>query len=461
MKFNITIIIISFIFFSILCHSCKNQESASLYFNYGEVDITPDESVTLSGYANRLHDSQGIHAPLTSRCLVLKEKRNLLCLIVNDLVGISDSMYQAILDEITGETDIDEKAIIITSIHTHSAPVFEYGISKANDRYTKYAFAKIVDNAIKTILTDQSFEKGFIRTGTGSCGINAQRKLIVPNDGSPAYRISDPEGIRDKQVNILQIQDAKGNNRVALFNYACHPVTLGYKSIIVSPDFPGKAREFIENTWGGHAIFLNGAAGDLNPIKDNITDTQITDSMGEDLGNAVISAEMKNSKPGIQINLKSGSILIPFRDQQITKEFIHNEVERKSKEVTEFIFWKDALLNWEKQLSRQIDLNEIKKDFSFDIKVLNMGSLIFFFTQGEAFVKYQLELKKRFPDKQIFFVGYCFGEDTYIPSSEAFLENGYETTQAYIFEGLPSPVSNRIEEIYLNKAEDIIQSLLK
>ena len=37
-----------------------------LSFNFGMMDITPDEPVVLAGYANRVGLSQGIHQPLTS-----------------------------------------------------------------------------------------------------------------------------------------------------------------------------------------------------------------------------------------------------------------------------------------------------------------------------------------------------------------------------------------------------------
>jgi hypothetical protein len=51
-----------------------------------------------------------------------------------------------------------------------------------------------------------------------------------------------------------------------LFNYGCHPTSLGPGNMHISPDYIGAAREILEAQYGGTALFLQGASGDTGPM---------------------------------------------------------------------------------------------------------------------------------------------------------------------------------------------------
>jgi hypothetical protein len=67
--------------------------------------------------------------------VVLKQEQTIVCLIANDLMDVDPKIIGIIIAKITGKTGIDPASILITSIHTHSAPETEYGRNDANDRY--------------------------------------------------------------------------------------------------------------------------------------------------------------------------------------------------------------------------------------------------------------------------------------------------------------------------------------
>src|SRR5262249_47526366 len=50
-----------------------------------------------------------------------------------------------------------------------------------------------------------------------------------------------------------------------LMAVGCHTVVLGPKTSALSPDFAGPARVTVEATTGAPALFLQGAAGNINP----------------------------------------------------------------------------------------------------------------------------------------------------------------------------------------------------
>jgi neutral ceramidase len=432
----------------------------ALYFNYGLTDITPEEPVFLAGYANRKGLSGAVHRRLTSRCVIIRQEDVFLCLIVNDLMDIDPEIIRTISTRISQKTGLDKDSILITSIHTHSAPEMDYGRCAANDRYIDYVIRNVSENAVSLINDLEGFRTAKVRICKALCGINIARKDIKPEGGGMAYRVGDPAGLRDEEVGILQLTDDIGERKVTLFNYACHPVTLGYESNFISSDYPGMAREVVESKYGGMSVFMNGAAGDLNPREAHNINPAITDRVGGNLGAAIASTSFWKVLEDIDFKIIAKTIWVPFRDQIITKEHIKNEARRKISDITEFFTWKEMLDRWEKKVYEMIERNEVRDSFPFKINVMKLGRAIIFFTQGELFVRYQLELKKHFPDYQVFCVAYVHGIGAYIPTSDVFENKGYEADQSYIYEVMPSPLSPQIEQIYLREAFDAVNELI-
>eukprot|EP01049_Picozoa_sp_SAG25_P002553 SAG25_NODE_135_length_14397_cov_89.177857_8_plen_398_part_00 len=83
-----------------------------------------------------------------------------------------------------------------------------------------------------------------------------------------------------------------------LYNYGCHPTTLGPGNMHISPDFIGSSREIVEATYGGTAIFLQGASGDIGPMISYSADPASADRNGRMLGYAVCSAVESLLPPG-------------------------------------------------------------------------------------------------------------------------------------------------------------------
>ncbi len=433
---------------------------AKLYFNYGLTDITPEEHLLLAGFANRRGLSEAIHRRLTSRCVVLKQGQSIACIIVNDMMDVDPAIIESVKSGIAKKTGVDTDAILITSIHSHSAPEMEPGKYEANDRYIAFFIKTVSENACSVINDHAGFKEAFLYSGKADCDINIARMDVKPIDGGMAFRVGYPGGLVDKEAAIVQLADETGLRKVTIFNYACHPVILGYESNYVSTDYPGRAREIVEESFGGMSVFLNGAAGDLNPREAHKADPAIADMEGERLGKAVISAKIARFNGNPDLKMSAGIISVPFRDPIITKKHIEQEAKRKASDITEFFTWNEMLDRWKKKVFEMIDRHEIKTSFPFKINTLKLGNTIIFFTQGELFVKYQLELKKHFSGLQVLCVGYVHGIGAYIPTSEAFEKKTYEADQAYIYEVMPSPLSPLIEKIYLERAIDTINELI-
>ena len=67
---------------------------------FAETEITPPVGTPLAGFAARDHGSEGLHDPLHSKALVLDDGTTRLCLITNDVLGLSADLVGRIRAQI-------------------------------------------------------------------------------------------------------------------------------------------------------------------------------------------------------------------------------------------------------------------------------------------------------------------------------------------------------------------------
>jgi neutral ceramidase len=426
--------------------------------NCSQVDITPAEPVMLSGYANRKGLSTKIHRPLSSRCVAFRAGSSTLCLIVNDLVDIMPEPTHDMIARIVRGASIPEDVVFVHAIHTHSGPVMEHGFTEANDRYINWAVDRIVQNAVRTIVETEKYQSCSIRQGRSMCDISASRRRIDPQTGV-ALKVANAESAIDREVRILQLVNDTGKAVLTLFNYACHPVVLGYDSLVVSTDYPGAAREAIEKALGGMAVFLNGAAGDINPFLTDQTDPAVADREGMKLASVVLRATLETWEGEVDIRIRNQVIHLPYRDQNMTAERFDREVERRLGDQTEFFNWRQDLRTWGDAMIIGLKNGTVPNTCSIEAAALKIGPVVFVLSQGEVFNAYQMRAKQNFPSEKIFFVGYINGTRGYIPTAEAFKHGGYEVDQAYIYSGEPSPLTPETERVYMDALNALLRAV--
>ena len=92
----------------------------------------------------------------------------------------------------------------------------EYGRSEANDRYIDIVVRSVSENAVSVINETSGLRNANMRIAKALCGINMARRDIKPEGGGMAYRVGDPDGLRDEEVGILQLADDSGERKVTL-----------------------------------------------------------------------------------------------------------------------------------------------------------------------------------------------------------------------------------------------------
>ena len=103
----------------------KDPPQPSLHLKAGaaRVEITPAKGVPLAGYGNRLgRGATGMHDRLYTRALALSDGEQTVILIANDLLAITNHLYEAVFEKISSQVPIRPESLMIAASHTHSGP---------------------------------------------------------------------------------------------------------------------------------------------------------------------------------------------------------------------------------------------------------------------------------------------------------------------------------------------------
>ncbi len=210
-------------------------------------EITPAIGLAMGGYSLRKFPAAGTHDPINARILVLGDGRTAVAIIVCDLVATPPALVAAIRASVERATGIAAERVCVAATHTHSGPVFLD--SMAGEIAT--AAARIGDAAARALLEARPVTLKLGTAEVSSVGANRRR----------------PGGPIEHQAHIL-IADPGPPAAPAftLVNYACHATVLEHDNLEYSADFPVAMARAIEQAVGGVAIYLQGAAGDINPV---------------------------------------------------------------------------------------------------------------------------------------------------------------------------------------------------
>jgi hypothetical protein len=288
-------------------------------------DITPPPGIYARMWGAAKHDTaQGVHRPLTATAMAIFNDRGPapLLLIAVDLGWFrapsdADLLRRPLLQQL----NLDSARLMLCLSHTHAGP----SISPADASqpgghlivpYIRHVADQLVAAAQEAVASAQPAALDW-HYGRGELASN--RDLVDPADPSRFLVGFNPAGQADDTLLVARAAAADGRPLGTIVNYACHPTTLAWENVLISPDYVGAMREVIESaTAGAPCLFLQGASGELAPAEQYTGDPSVPDRHGRRLGHAALAALNAMNPPARQLAfegaVESGAPLALWRN---------------------------------------------------------------------------------------------------------------------------------------------------
>ncbi len=412
---------------------------------YGQADITPSEPVFMGGYDLRQAPSDGVHGKdrLYARALVFESGGTRVAFVEADIIGIHD--HDSWRGKISQATGIPYANIMLGDVHNHAAPsTASKGASKWVEQFAQGLLAA------SRAATD-SLQPVRIAAGSGHSRIAMNRRQVRrtdtlsmqtfdENDRSQSFGAAktdkpvqilelggvvrlgvNPEGSIDDAVQVVRIDSLEGKPLAVMIHYACHGTSLGGRNSKISGEWMGRMQEYVQGQFPGlGTIFLQGAAGDINPrvvggldgYKDDIGTTW---ALGEEIG-AEVTRVYRSLYPDLPrkctIQLETAEILLPRQYRELFDDFTNTTVKVPTTAV-------------------------------------RIGDLMWITFPGEMFHSIGVKVKAAAPATYAYLMGYTNGYVGYFPEQKAYSEGGYEVATTHL-----DPAS---EQIYLHAIAEVMK----
>jgi neutral ceramidase len=415
------------------------------------IDITPPVGTPMAGFAARAGVSRGIHDGLRATAIAF-EGAAAAVIVSADLIGIPAELVDAVRSQVERRTGIPGGAVMVATTHTHSGPALRPGFSGQGIASEHYIRTLVDDLAGAVCAAWESRRSAAIGSGSGTItGIGRNRRSA---DGLPV----------DPGVGVLRVLPDDGSPAAVLVNYACHPTVLGPDNLLISADYPGYARAFVEGCGGGDphdqpgasrgivAVFTNGAAGDVNaghsadlsalgyPIPGRTFER--ARSLGTMLG-CEARRVMETIEPAHDATVRVASTTVILAGKALPPmDEAQDDLRRKEKALEqatragaaeELLIKAKVAALYARLLVHRIgesESNEASDSARVAIQGIRIGDAAFLAVPVELFVNIGLAVKRRSTLGRAFVVGYANGDLGYLPSLQAFDEGGYEVVSS-------------------------------
>ncbi|MFA5864390.1 MAG: neutral/alkaline non-lysosomal ceramidase N-terminal domain-containing protein [Phycisphaerae bacterium] len=439
----------------------------------GKIDITPPLGKHVQG---GLEDkgTQFVFEKLYAKALVFDNGREQLVLITSDLIGVSPELTAAIRKGVAKILKgIKPANIMVSATHTHCGPVILpklIGEGTPDSKYLRSLQEKMVQAVSQAI---SNLEPVKIGRGLGQAFFNINRRLKTPKE---ILFAPNPKGVCDREVGVIRIDTLKGDPKAILFNYTCHPTTMG--GAFTSPDYPGFAQKTIEAKHKNKvvALFTNGACGDIRPCTTKGKTPKTfgggtkfwVKKLGMTLGNEVLRvARTIQTKPVGTLKSASVKMALPLAKpasvSALTKEIRDTQdrikLYKAEKRSAAYLLYEGIGLSWAKNTLRLIRNKKFPKTVQVEAQIFQIGDLNLVGLAGEIFCDIGLAIKKMFRPQKSFVVGYANGDIGYIPTAKAVLEGGYETDRSFKSYNVSAGFSTKVEKIVLNTVKELHEKL--
>ncbi len=375
-----------------------------------------------------------IEHPLLAKGVVIDDGKRRCVLCAVDWCELCNSGHRMFRSKLAKAVGTDVSHVAVQTVHQHTAPMGDLDalnlleqIKDPPPHPDPKFFDAVTDRLAAT--AKQSIEKlqPFDRIGTGQAKVDrvASSRRIINEHGKCRWRGSNtkgrpelrelPEGLIDPMLKTITF--ACGDKPlVRLHYYATHPQSF-YGDPRASYDFPGIAREKLQEKEGIFQIYFTGCAGDIAAGKYNDASRRARDELAERLlAGMEASAASTQLEPVGRPQWRTAPLLLaPRTNAGYTAADSRAIMENPKKGPVLRIFFGAMRLAFHLRSKRPIELS-----------VLQIGNVHILHLPGEPMIEFQLFAQRSLPDSFVAVAGYGDCDPSYICTKSAFSEGGYE-----------------------------------
>jgi len=406
------------------------------------IDITPVDSQFLYGYPHVERYSTGVHDPLFSSALCLADGKRRVVFIANDVIFVSKAQTKRVRERIAQTVGIPADSVMLTATHTHSGPHAVHYVSNEADPAVPRPDPRYVER----------LEDGMVEAARQACGQArpAEVGLAVADGSCVGTNRRDPSGPSDPAVPVLAVREAGGGRFIAVMMVCnMHPTVLHEDSTLVSADFPGMARRYLQEQVVGRecpVIHHTGPCGDQSPRHVTRGNTfEEAQRLGELLGSSVARAlAAMEFRSAARIDARSMAVDLPPRifpsPDEAADRLVRAEARLRDLRAAGAprAAVRTAECDWfgaEETLALAKAAVEGRLDVAAaaclpaEAQLITIGPWSFIGWPGEVFVEFSLDVRRKCPDACV--ISLANGElQGYLVTAQAVAEGGYEASNA-------------------------------
>lgn len=444
------------------------EQVKGLQAGFGREVVMPEGIVHLAGTDGEGRISQGFLDYLKVTCIALRDEAGTTALIFTmDCIGASDALIDPLRTQVSEATGVPGNQIMFAATHTHSGAALTGGYDGVSEyRTIFYAGAvKAAQSAIadlsgaeislgSTQATGLLFVRHYVHQDgkiTASSGITGNSVIV----GHPTEA--------DEELQIVRLTRAAEDKKdILLLSWNSHPTFHGgVKDYLISADFPGPTRDFIESQGDYLVAYFTGDAGNQAPssaIKEEHHGLDYK-AFGEKLGQYCLDAlpslekaegdriQFLNQKYPARSNKEKLDMLAQAQEVVAAKEaYGRDEANRVAARYGLYQHLEASAIVGRAQSGATRDIN---------MDAISIGDgLSFIFAPYEMFTNHGHDIRVRTPYDMTMVVSCANGSNGYIPSQEAYDYGCYES---YVSKVAPGTGEELVEE-YLKMLQSLKDS---
>ena len=431
------------------------------------IDITPDRSLWMAGFAARTQPSQGVALPLHAKAIALKcGDQPPAVLVTTDLLGVTARMTDRVASLVQHRHRLRREDVLFNASHTHCGPVVDEQLSVA------YGLTAEQLADIRTYTTQ--LEDKLATVIGGAVARLAPARLWYARDEAAfaANRRTAflPLGPVDHTVHVLRVDGSGASVKAVVFGYACHNTTLPPTFVQFHGDYAGVAQAMLEQRHpGAVALFVAGCGADANPMPRGTV--ELVTAHGTALADAVDRGLKATTPVAPSMRTAYGAVDLPFADDvtrarwrsQLKIDTIY--LERHAAVMKQLIDRDGHLPAAQRDPVQVWHFGPAQSPTGTRASVLgtksasatgDAGGFALVALGGEVVVDYALRLAREDPARQLWVAGYSNDVFGYVPSLRVLREGGYEGGDAMIYYARPGPFDEQVEELIVGKVHQLM-----